>query len=332
MPLISPSSYKTPRFSWNNSHWQTIVPSYLHKAKVPDNYVRDEYHTPDNDILLLDWARVNSKKLLILSHGLCGHSRRHYILSLVNAFNAAGWDCLAWNFRGTGGSPGITGRYTTQNSTEELHWITQYALSVGHYDKVAYTGYSMGGNLSALYLCREQSHEVPQICGGIFFCATTDLMTSNLTFHSFMGRRYTHHFLKDLFVTLHEKADKLPAGVDVSNLDKIKTFEDFDDRFTSKFLGMKDHVEYYQTASACHYFDNLKVPVLLVAPKNDPFLAGDCYPVEQAKRNPMLYLEMPEGGGHCGFPTPRGQVWWPAQRALEFLEGTCLKGMKESDR
>ena len=319
MPIVSPSSYHSPGFPWNNKHWQTIVPSYTHKAIVPDNYVREEFHTPDDDILLIDWARVGSKKLLILSHGLCGHSRRHYILSLVNAFNAAGWDCLAWNFRGTGGSPGIRGKYTTQNSTEELHWITRHAMSSGNYDKIAYTGYSMGGNLSALYLCREQSKEFPQICGGVFFCATTDLISSNKMFHTFMGGLYTRHFLQGLFDSLRRKAAMEPGTLDISTLERIRTFEDFDDRFTSKFLGMKDHLEYYEKASSCHYFSSLKVPVLLVAPKNDPFLAGDCYPVEEAKRNPLLYLEMPEGGGHCGFPTPRGQLWWPAQRALEFL-------------
>ncbi len=326
MPLLPQSSYQSPRFSWNNKHWQTIIPSLFNSAKVPENYERDEFHTPDGDILLLDWARVNSKKLLILSHGLCGHSRRHYILSLVNAFNAAGWDCLAWNFRGTGGSPGIKGLYTTQNSTEELHWVTQHAQEVGNYDKIAYTGYSMGGNLSALYLCREQSKEIPQICGGVFFCATTDLISSNKTFHTFMGSLYTRYFLRDLFKTLRRRDKMFPGTLDISNLKSISTFEDFDDRFTTKFLGMKDHEEYYNAASSSHYFSSLKVPVLLVAPKNDPLLAGDCYPVEEAKRNPMLYLEMPENGGHCGFPTPHGQLWWPAQRALKFLN-ECAEGL-----
>ena len=64
----------------------------------------------------------------------------------------------------------------------------------------------------------------------------------------------------------------------------------------------------------------MKLPVLMVNPKNDPFLAGDCYPVDFAKHSPHLFLEMPESGGHCGFITPgRNNLWWPAKRALDFL-------------
>ncbi len=325
MPIVSPSTYHAPRhFPWSNKHWQTILPSYTRKETVPDNMHMENFHTPDGDILLLDWAKVNSDKLLILSHGLCGHSRRHYILSLVRHFNQAGWDCLAWNFRGTGGSPGTIGKYTTQNSTEELHWVTQHALEVGHYRKIAYTGYSMGGNLSALYLCREESRQIPQICGGAVFCATTDIMSSNQTFHSFMGLKYAGHFMKDMVEIIKRNAIQFPGTLDTRGIDKLRTFEEFDDRYTAPYLGLKNHVEYYTVASACHYFPNLQVPLLLVAPQNDPFLAGDCYPVAEATRNPLLYLEMPEGGGHCGFPGKKGEPWWPARRALAFFEITCL--------
>ncbi len=64
----------------------------------------------------------------------------------------------------------------------------------------------------------------------------------------------------------------------------------------------------------------------MVAPKNDPFLAGECYPVEEARRNPNLYLEMPASGGHCGFITLGGE-WWPARRAVEFLQRCVEKSI-----
>ena len=323
MPIIEPSDYPAPRFPRNSRHWQTIYPSFARREELPENIEREEFPTPDGDILLLDWARVGSGRLAILSHGLCGSSRRHYILSLVRAFNKAGWDCLAWNFRGTGASPGLKCEFTTQNSTNELHWITRHALESGHYGKIAYSGYSMGGNLTALYLCREDSKKIPQICGAALFCATTDMLASTLAFHSFMGRIYAWHFLKDMTAMIRRKAEAFPGRFDTSMLKGIRYFEDFDDRFTAPYLGLKDSRDYYRTASSCRFFSQLKVPLLLVAPKNDPFLAGECYPVEEARRNPMLFLEMPEGGGHCGFPTPKGQEWWPARRAVSFLQQCC---------
>ena len=319
MPVLA-STYRPPRFSIKNRHWQTIIPSFARVEALPSNIAREEFHTPDGGVILLDWAKVNSRKLLILSHGLCGSSRRHYILSLVKVFNREGWDCLAWNFRGTGPSPVSNFKYTTQNSTYELSWITQHALEQGHYEKVAYSGYSMGGNLSALYLSREASQLSPQVCGAALFCSTIDLVESNLALHTFMGRRYTAHFLKPLIEQIKRNAAQNPGVVNLDGLEKIHTFEAFDRRFTAPLNGFKDDADYYTTASAYRHFSKLKVPVLLVAPRNDPFLAGECYPVDEARRNSCLFLEMPRYGGHCGFPTAKGEDWWPAQRALSFLE------------
>lgn len=320
MPLIEHSTYQAPPFPLNLSHVQTIWPSYFRHESVPANLVREEFHTPDEDIILLDWARVNSDKLVIISHGLCGHSRRHYVLSLIKAFNAAGWDCLAWNFRGTGGSPGLKLEYTTNNSDHELHWLTQHAIATGGYKKVAYSGYSMGGNLSALYLGRMADSLPPQVCGGVVFCATTDLVASSAQFHTPMGKIYARHFVKDLVAMIKSKAQQFPDKLDIKGIDEIATFDDFDNRYTAPYAGFKDAQDYYFNASACRHFSKLNVPLLMVAPLNDPMLDGDCYPVEEASRNPCLFLERPSSGGHCGFITSNSPQWWPASRAVVFME------------
>ncbi len=317
MPLIEKSSYRAPFWPLCTGHVQTILPSYLrHEDGVV--YERENFATPDGDEILLDWSRVGSDRLVIISHGLCGHSRRHYVLSLVRAFNAAGWDCLAWNFRGTGGSPGHLLKFTTNNSTNEMGWLTDHALKTGGYRKIFYSGYSMGGNLTALYFSREADRLPPEVCGGAVFCATTDLRESNRMFHTAMGERYTRHFLKDMLALVCRKAREFPGTIDISHLETIRFFEDFDNRFTAPLTGFRDADDYYTTASACRHFPKLRVPLLMVAPKNDPFLGGECYPVEEARRNPHLYLEMPDSGGHCGFITLGKRPWWPAQRAVEF--------------
>ncbi len=324
MPILPNSTYEPPPFPFSCGHVQTILPSFFRQVAAPDNYEREEFRTPDDDILLLDWARVGSRRLLIISHGLCGHSYRHYVLLMVAAFNAAGWDCLAWNFRGTGGSPGIQPKFTTQASTYELDWVTRHALEAGHYEQVAYTGFSMGGNLTALYLGKDADRVPPQVRGAALFCATIDLLASHRKLHSFMGRHYVRYLAKDLVTMLQRKAREFPGAVDATGVEKMCTFEEIDDHFTAPYLGCRDHLEYYDIASASHHLHRLKVPLLLVAPQNDPFLAGGCFPRDEAARNPLLFLECPSSGGHCGFITPHHQVWWPARRALQFLTEHCL--------
>ena len=320
MPLIDPSSYKAP-FLLGNAHIQTILPSYLrHEEDIA--YDREPFATPDDDTIQLDWSRVGSDKLLVINHGLCGHTHRHYVLSLVKAFNAAGWDCLAWNYRGTGASDIQYKqlKFTTNNSTDELGWIIDYAIEKYHYNSIALSGYSMGGNLAALYLSREAEHVPPQVIGGAVFCAAIDLHGCTLSLDNPFNRIYTKHFLKKLIDLARAKHEQFPDKVDLSNIDEIKTFHDYDNRYTAPLIGFKDADDYYTTASASRYLEKLKLPLLMVNPKNDPFLGGDCYPVEFAKKSPYLYLEIPESGGHCGFiTTGRDKLWWPAQRALDFL-------------
>ena len=211
-------------------------------------------------------------------------------------------------------------KFTTNNSTDELGWIIDYAIEKYHYNSIALSGYSMGGNLAALYLSREADHVPPQVIGGALFCAAIDLHGCTLSLDNPFNRIYTKHFLKKLIDLARAKHEQFPDKVDLSNIDEIQTFHDYDNRYTAPLIGFKDADDYYTTASASRYLEKLKLPLLMVNPKNDPFLGGDCYPVEFAKKSPYLYLEIPESGGHCGFiTTGRDKLWWPAQRALDFL-------------
>ncbi|MBR0458144.1 MAG: alpha/beta fold hydrolase [Victivallales bacterium] len=328
MPLISQSSYQPP-FLLNNRHLQTILPSYMRKSE-PIEYDRETYTTPEDDVFFLDWSRVGSDRLLIISHGLCGHSRRHYVLSLVKAFNDIGWDCLCWNYRGTGPSTGGRLSFTTNNSTNELGYIIRHAIETGHYRQVALTGYSMGGNLDMLYLCREAASVPKEVIGGAFFCATIDLTASSHLFSSAIGRLYASHFLEQLKALIRTKAVEFPGKLDLSLLDKVHSMDDFDEYYTAPMFGFKGADDYHSKASACNHLEKLRVPALVVNPDNDPFLAGDCYPVDIARHSKNLYLEMPDGGGHCGFITPGTNTeWWPARRAKEFI--TALSEGRTND-
>ncbi|MBP5672085.1 MAG: alpha/beta fold hydrolase [Lentisphaeria bacterium] len=318
MPLIEKSSYHAP-FLLGNAHIQTILPSYMrHEDDIA--YEREPFNTPDDDVIQLDWSKVGSDRLLIINHGLCGHTHRHYVLSLVKAFNANGWDCMAWNYRGTSKEQNKQLKFTTNNSTDELGWLVNHAIDKGHYRKIALSGYSMGGNIATLYLSREAERVPPQVIGGAVFCAAIDLHGCTISLDNPFNRIYTKHFLKKLIALARAKHEQFPDKVDLSNIDGIKTFHDYDNRFTAPLVGFKDADDYYTTASASRYLEKLKLPLLMVNPKNDPFLGGDCYPVEFAKKSDKLFLEIPDSGGHCGFITPgRDKLWWPAQRALDFL-------------
>lgn len=320
MPLIEESSYNAPLFC-SNAHLQTVIPSFF-RQEAPVDYERECFATPDGDCLYLDWARCGhqTEDLLIISHGLCGHTNRHYVLSLVRSFQALGIDCMAWNYRGTGQCPNRLLKMTTSNSTDELDWVTRHALQRGHYRRVYQAGYSMGANLCLLYLGREASSLPAEVVAGIAFCATIDLPVCSALMDTPPGLFYCRYFLKKLEKMLLAKKQQFPDHIDLDKMRQVRNFADFDNAYTAPIMGFRDAMDYWQTASAWCWLDKINVPVLMVQPLNDPFLGGECYPHEIARKSEAVFLETPRSGGHCGFMTPKGQEWWPAARAKQFVQ------------
>lgn len=321
MPLIEKSSYRAPAKFLNNAHIQTILPSVL--KKEPDiAYEREEIATPDDDRLILDWARgpVHTSELMLVSHGLCGNTHRHYCLSVVHAFRKCGIDCLAWNYQGTGRTLSRYQRVTCNNSTAELSWVIQHAIRSG-YRAIYLVGFSMGGNLTLLYLGREAQSIPPEVKGGVAICGTIDAPACTKLLSSTLGGFYEWHFMRKLRHCAKAVVKQFPE-LDTKELRAAKSIPEFDNCFTAPISGFRDADEYYRQSSACRWVEQVALPTLLVNPTNDPFLTGGCFPVEAAQKSRYLYLETPDDGGHCGFISRRGEEWWPAKRAREFVLNT----------
>ena len=212
MPIVEKSSYKTPIFFWN-AHLQTIYPSYARKLEKV-SYEREEFIAPDNMKIFLDWSKTGSDKLVIVSHGLCGNTNRHYVLTTVKTFNGVGWDVLAWNYRGTGPTPlENASAMTTSNSTDHLAWVVEHAILSGHYKKVVLLGFSMGGDLNVMYLSREAASVPDEMLGSVSFCATIDVNASSRCFDSFMGNVYFKYFIRKLKMIVLDAEKATPGSV-----------------------------------------------------------------------------------------------------------------------
>ncbi len=321
MPIVDPStSYHAP-FLRGGAHLQTIYPSYFTHVP-PVDYQREKMDTPDGDYLYLDWAKCDPpsprRELLIISHGFCGHTSRHYVLAFVHAFRKRHIDCLAWNYRGCGAVENSRPVLTTYNSTNELGWVVNHAVQAG-YRRIYLAGFSMGGSLVLLYLGRDAASVPPEVKAGVSVCGTIDpSICVPLLTRSLFGV-YDRHFTHDMVRHLLRMRHLLPASLSLDGIEDVHTMPDFDQRFTAPLMGFKDAADYYRASDATPYLASIRIPALLIHPRNDPMLDGGCYPVDLARDSPVLYLEMPKSGGHCGFITPKGKEWWPAARSAQFL-------------
>ena len=84
--------------------------------------------------------------------------------------------------------------------------------------------------------------------------------------------------------------------------------------------GFKNAQDFYTSSTSDQFYDNIKIPALIVNAKNDPMLGNKCYPIDIAATHPFLHLEIPKYGGHVGFSLKGKEYSWMDVRAYEFVK------------
>lgn len=319
MPIIESSSYKSSPFYFNG-HVETVIPSLLRKI-TGIAYQRERLELADGDFLDLDWLKNKNKKLIIISHGLEGSSERHYSKGMAKYFFQRGWDALAWNCRSCSGEMNRLPRFYHHGATEDLASVIQHALNLQHYSSIVLAGISMGGSLSLKYLGEFNSSLDKRVKGAAVFSVPCHLGSSAKELDKSSKWFYLNRFLKKLGKKIKSKSEKFPDIISYHGFEKIKTFEEFDNRYTAPLHGFKDADDFYERASSYHYIPLITIPTLITNALNDPFLPPSCFPYEMARHHESVFLETPARGGHTGFPLNGKEENWMEERAFEFLKG-----------
>lgn len=327
MPLISSSSYMPPP-GFSNRHIQTVFPSLF--RPVPEvRYYRRRISTSDGDFLDID--RIGQNKageasLAILSHGLEGHSDRTYMKGMAAAFVEAGYDVMAWNFRGCSGEMNRLPRFYHSGDTGDLARVVDYALECEYAD-IVLVGFSMGGNMSLKY-AGEQGDGLPaEIRRIITFSVPCELSSSARVLSEVAFGLYTRRFMRMLKAKIRTKSALMPHHISTRGLEQMNSFAEFDNTYTAPLHGFKNADDYWNRASCLHVLSRIRRPALLVNALNDPFLTPGCYPEEVAREHEHLFLERPETGGHVGFMEFNAEnIYWSERRAVEFAGRRASSG------
>jgi predicted alpha/beta-fold hydrolase len=324
MPLIQDSSYRAP--SWlPGGHVQTIYPALFRRvARVTNRPERLEL--PDGDFLDLEWAEQGRPRLAILSHGLEADMKTGYIQGMAAALIRRGWDVLVWNFRGCSGEPNRLLRMYHSGATGDLHAVISHALANHPADSIDLIGFSLGGNLTLKYLGERPAELSPRLHRAVAFSVPCDLACSSRQLALPSNRIYMDRFLREMRAKLRSKNLMFPGKLDLTGLDRIRTFQEFDDRFTAPIHGFRDAADYWARNSCRQFLPHITLPTLLVNAANDPFLGEGCYPREEAAASDFFHFESPATGGHVGFMSPSARGEYRSEtRAAEFL-GCVVSG------
>ena len=105
-------------------------------------------------------------------------------------------------------------------------------------------------------------------------------------------------------------------------LQGMRTFWDFDGRFTAPLHGYSDAQDYYRRASSRYYLPEITTPTLLIQAADDPFVFRHSVP-EPTELSATTTLELHRRGGHVGFVegTPRRPRYYLDRRIPQWLAG-----------
>jgi predicted alpha/beta-fold hydrolase len=312
--MTESQSYRRPTALFNR-HLETIYPSLFRKPKFIEAQ-RERIATPDQDFLDLDWYGNGSSRLVIISHGLEGNSKRSYVLGMARAFLQLGYDVLTWNYRGCSEELNRQPRFYHSGATDDLHTVVASVLEKDDYKNISLIGFSLGGNLTLKYLGENHS-SVKFIKQAVVISVPLDLGSSSDVLGRPVNWLYTKRFLMSLKKKVVSKALVVDLPI-VLNLDSVSNLREFDDRVTAPLHGFKDADDYYKRNSSLPFLPKISCPTLILNARNDPFLSPACYPERIA--NPAIQTLYPAHGGHVGFTLfNQNGLYWSEIQALDFV-------------
>ena len=315
MPFLQESSYKKAPFGHFNGNLQSILPAY--RSVLGVQYERERITTTDNDFLDLDWIDKKNRKLIILTHGLEGDSKRPYMLGTAKIFSNHGWDILSWNCRSCSGEMNRAFRLYNHGEIGDIETVLNHALKRRQYEEVVLIGFSMGGNVSLKFAAVSQHPSVKKV---VAFSSPLEMRTSTAILDNPSRYIYKAYFKKGILPKVKMKAQQFPERLSMAEVEQAKTWEEQQYLFFVKINGYASIDDFYEKGSALNFIPQLRIPALIVQAKNDPMLTPECFPTQLAKNHDFIHLETPHIGGHCGFMLPRHKEHtWAEYRALEFV-------------
>jgi predicted alpha/beta-fold hydrolase len=315
----------THRSPWwlPEGHSQTIVPSRL-LALPRVAYRRERWDTPDGDFLDVDFAlpepAAAPAPVLVLFHGLEGDSQSHYARLMMAAAAGRGWRGLVVHFRGCSGEPNRLGRAYHSGDTAEIDWVLRRVAQRWAAAPRHAVGISLGGNVLARWAGEQGEAACALLRAAAAVSAPLDLEAGGRALGRGANRLYTRMFLNTLRPKALAKAQRFPGLVDAQRIAASRSLYEFDDAYTAPVHRYAGVLDYWRRASAKPLLRAVRLPLLLLNARNDPFVPAASLPGAHEVA-PAVTLEQPEHGGHVGFYGPAGPrgPWYLSWRVFEFF-------------
>lgn len=322
-----------PRRPFVNGHAQTIAGNYLpRRSDLPPAEERLFQVEPEVQVLChCHWQPQRATAMtLVIVHGLEGSSQSQYVIGTGSKAWCAGMNVVRMNMRNCGGSESLGPTLYNSSMSADVRAIAEALIAEDKLQKLAFAGFSMGGNLVLKMMGEWGSAAPAEVKAGIGISPAMDLAASADALHEAANRIYEWKFLRGLRQRIRRKAELYPGRYDVRYLRGLGSLREFDDQITARYCGFAGAEDYYQRAASSRLLDAIAVPTLVVHAQDDPFIRVLPETAEKLARNPNITYVETEHGGHCAFLADANGYdgRWAERQMIAFL-GRIDRGQLE---
>ena len=257
---------------------------------------------------------------LILVHGLEGSSESRSMLGIAEKAFTVGFNVLRVNQRNCGGTEHLTPTLYDSGLSRDYRAILKELILRDRLPEIFFAGYSMGGNL-VLKMAGAFGARTPRELRGVCaVCPSLNLAASSAVSDEPRSVLYRWYFLWNFKRRMRRKARLFPESYHAVGLWRLRTIREWHEAITAPACGYRDAADYYYRASALRVIDQIRVPTLILAAQDDPFIPFASFRDPRLAGNPFITLVTPEHGGHCGFVACRtcDERFWAEARVVEF--------------
>ncbi len=301
------------------SHLQTLWPALLRRKK-PLQVYNERLELADGDFLDLGWVgEGDNTPLVLILHGLNGSINSHYVNGLLYLIAKSGWRGVLMHFRGCSEEPNRLPKSYHSGETGDLNTVITEILRREPNVQLYVVGYSLGGNVLLKALGTNAISQA--IKAAVAVSVPFELNKTADYLAKGASRIYQRHLVRGLVSKYKQKFKTIKTPLN-TNINKIRTFWEFDNDITAPLHGFENAAQYYRQSSSKQYLSNIEIPTLIIHAKNDPFTPENSLPGCQ-DISKQISLELCAAGGHVGFVAgkyPWCATYWLEDRIINFFD------------
>ena len=320
--FLSPNTDFTPLPLLGNPHVQTVLGLFLTKPSFDHPTRERQVRLADGDRLMLydnvptGWRPGG--RIAVVVHGLGGSHRSGHVVRQAVMLLRRGVRVVRMDLRAAG--KGITCARQTYHAgcSDDLRAVVAEVHRRSPASPIFLIGQSLGGNV-VLKLAGEAADDpVPGLAGAVAVgppidvarCAALLAEPRNLVYEQFFLRALTAHLQRHRRIFPELPMPRFPRRM---------TLRLFDELYTAPFGGFADAEDLYRRTSSLPLIPRIGVPALILAARDDPFIAVE--PFEQLQAPAHVEVRVVERGGHLGFlgPDGAGGICWAERTAADWV-------------